>query len=47
MSGKGEQNSEMLSEEMERKTERCGEWDGRAKQRNLVRGKGEQHREMF
>jgi len=32
---------------MESKTERCGEWERGAKQRNLVREKGEENRQMW
>jgi len=31
---------------MENKTERCVEWEGRRKQRDVVSGKGEENREM-
>ena len=31
----------------ESKTERCGDWEGRTKQREVLGGKGEQNREMW
>jgi len=31
----------------ENKTERCVEWEGRVKQRDVLSGKGEQNREVL
>ena len=44
LSGKGEQNRDMWCVGRENQTERCVEWEGRAKQRDVVSGKVEQHR---
>ena len=46
MSGKVEQKREMWSVGRKNKRERCVEWEGRAKQRDVLSGKVEQNREM-
>ena len=46
MSGKVEQNRQVCSMERENKTQRCVEWEGRAKQRDVLSGKVEKNREM-
>ena len=43
--GRDKKQRDVLSEKGQ-KTESCGEWEGRANERDVVSGKGEKNREM-